>query len=146
MAALRRRRLSGEDCDLVAERVPLGVAPRHLVVHRPSLTIDGHTFTDVTLGGWAYGPEIGSAPVAVVVGGITASPFPFGDGRDDEQSEVEPWWPAMAAPGLIDPSRYTVLCPCWPGNGSTWQGFDDPATIPAISVPEIGRASCRERV
>jgi homoserine dehydrogenase len=27
-----------------------------------------------------------------------------------------------------------VLCPCWPGNGSTWQGFDDPATTPGISV------------
>ena len=28
----------------------------------------------------------------------------------------------------------TVLCPCWPGNGSTWRGFDEAAHLPAISV------------
>ena len=27
----------------------------------------------------------------------------------------------------------TVLCPCWPGNGSTWQGFDE-GPIPALSA------------
>jgi pimeloyl-ACP methyl ester carboxylesterase len=27
-----------------------------------------------------------------------------------------------------------VLCPCWPGNGSTWRGFDGPDAPPAISV------------
>jgi homoserine dehydrogenase len=26
-----------------------------------------------------------------------------------------------------------VLCPCWPGNGSTWRGFDD-GPIPALSA------------
>ncbi|MGQ0732394.1 MAG: homoserine dehydrogenase, partial [Acidobacteriota bacterium] len=105
--------------------------PRHLTVERASLTVEGHTLHDVSLGGWAYGPELGTAPVVIVVGGITASPFPFGDDREDEVRE--PWWPALCAPDLIDPSRHTVLCPCWPGNGSTWRGFDE-GPLPAISV------------
>src|SRR5262249_39659819 len=63
---------------------------------------------------------LGAAPVVVVVGGITASPFPFGD----PTSSAEAWWPALQAPDLVDPSRATVLCPCWPGNGSTWRGFE----------------------
>jgi len=48
---------------------------------------------------------------------------------------IEPWWPALRTDDLVDPSRQTVLCPCWPGNGSTWAGFDDPGfVLPAISV------------
>lgn len=97
------------------------------------MTIEGHILTDVSLGGWVYGPELGTAPVVVIVGGITASPFPFGDGRDTIDEGSEAWWPALCAPDLIDPTRHTVLCPSWPGNGSTWRGFDD-ATMPAISV------------
>ena len=57
------------------------VTPRRLDVRRAAITIEGHALTDVSLGGWAYGPELGTAPVVVIVGGITASPFPFGDGR-----------------------------------------------------------------
>ena len=57
------------------------VVPRPLVVERASLTIEGHALRDVSLGGWVYGPELGTAPVVVIVGGITASPFPFGDGE-----------------------------------------------------------------
>jgi homoserine dehydrogenase len=116
------------------DTVLTAVVPRPLDVRRPSIAIDGHTLTDVALGGWAYGPELGTAPVVVVIGGITASPFPFGDGRGDAQGGSDPWWPALNAPDLIDPSRMTVLCPCWPGNGSTWRGFDDPAAAPAVSV------------
>jgi homoserine dehydrogenase len=100
------------------------------VVARERMQVEGHPLEQVSLAGWAYGPELGTAPVVVIVGGITASPFPFGDG-----DAVEAWWPALRAPDLIDPSRQTVLCPCWPGNGSTWRGFDDASTpIPAISV------------
>jgi homoserine dehydrogenase len=109
-------------------------SPRRLVVERPSMTIEGRALADVLLGGWAYGPEIGTAPAVVVVGGITASPFPFGDGDPAQAQGREAWWPALNAPDLIDPAKYTVLCPCWPGNGSTWRGFDDPITPPAISV------------
>jgi homoserine dehydrogenase len=108
--------------------------PRHVEVTCPSITIDGHVLHDVKLGGWIYGPELGTAPVAVIVGGITASPFPFGDGREEGEEPIEAWWPALGAADLINPERYTVLCPCWPGNGSTWSGFDDPATTPAISA------------
>jgi homoserine dehydrogenase len=88
------------------------------------MTIEGHLLADVSLAGFAYGPPLGSAPVTVVVGGITASPFPLGDGRADEAGGTEPWWPALFAPDLIDIARTTVVCPCWPGNGSTWEGFE----------------------
>ena len=107
-------------------------SPRRLDVKRPSMTIEGHELVDVHLSGWVYGPEIGTAPAAVIVGGITASPFPFGD--PTEPKEREAWWPALCAPDLIDPTRYTVLCPSWPGNGSTWRGFEDDVEPPAISV------------
>ncbi len=56
---------------------------RRLDVARPALVIEGHPLSDVTLSGWAYGPDLGTAPVVVVVGGITASPFPLGDGRGE---------------------------------------------------------------
>jgi homoserine dehydrogenase len=110
------------------------VVPRRLDVHRPTITIDGHALTDVVLGGWAYGPELGTAPVVVVVGGITASPFPLGDGKGEAQGGTDPWWPALFGADLIDPTTMTVLCPCWPGNGSTWHGFDEDDHLPAISV------------
>ncbi len=108
--------------------------PRRLDVTRPALAIEGYALIDVTLSGWAYGPELGTAPVVVVVGGITASPFPFGDGRGEANGGSDAWWPALFAPDLIDVTRTTVLCPCWPGNGSTWRGLDDPDPPPAISV------------
>lgn len=108
--------------------------PRRVLVERASVIIDGHTLTHVVLGGWAYGPDLGTAPVVVVVGGITASPFPLGDDRADAGESREAWWPALFAPDLIDPARHTVLCPCWPGNGSTWREFDDQEQPPAISV------------
>ncbi len=107
---------------------------RRLDVARPSLVIEGHALSEVVLSGWAYGPELGTAPVVVVVGGITASPFPFGDGRGEGHGGTDAWWPALFAPDLIDVSRMTVLCPCWPGNGSTWRGLDEPGPPPAISV------------
>jgi homoserine dehydrogenase len=121
--------------NLVSSIVGYDLRTRPLVVERPSMTIEGHVLADVSLGGWAYGPELGTAPVVVIVGGITASPFPFGDGRPVAEGGHEPWWQALCAPDLIDPARNTVLCPSWPGNGSTWRGFDDDAaTLPAISV------------
>ena len=83
--------------------------------------VEGHALEDIVLGGYVLGAALGSAPVVIVVGGITASPFPFGD----PQSGADAWWPALEAPDLVDLERMTVLCPCWPGNGSTWRGFDD---------------------
>ena len=105
--------------------------PRQLTVERPSMTIDGRALADVSLSGFAYGPDLGTAPVVIIVGGITASPFPLGDNRPGAPEAHEAWWPAMFGPGQIDPARHTVLCPCWPGNGSTWRGFDDPTPRPA---------------
>ena len=108
--------------------------PRRLVVEPLSITIEGRALEDVQLGGWVYGPELGTAPVVVIVGGITASPFPFGDGQAEAEDARAAWWPSLCAHDLIDPAKHTVLCPSWPGNGSTWRGFDDPGAIEAISI------------
>ena len=94
--------------------------PRRLVVRVGAMAVEGHALHDVELAGYALGPELGTAPVVVIVGGITASPFPFGDG-----AEQDAWWPALAAHDLVDPARHTVLAVAWPGNGSTWRGFAD---------------------
>ncbi len=108
--------------------------PRRLVIEHLSITIEGRALDDVQLGGWVYGPELGTAPVVVIVGGITASPFPFGDGQAEGDDARAAWWPALCAPDLIDPAKHTVLCPSWPGNGSTWKGFDDRGAIESISI------------
>ena len=111
---------------------PAAATPRRHDVTAATMTIEGHTLADVSLAGWAYGPPTGTAPVTVVVGGITASPFPLGDQRAEVAGGTEPWWPALFAPDLIDITRTTVVCPCWPGNGSTWRGFDE--ATPGLSV------------
>ena len=108
--------------------------PRRLVIEHLSIPIEGRVLEDVQLGGWVYGPELGTAPVVLIVGGITASPFPFGDGQAEGDDPRSAWWPALCAPDLIDPAKHTVLCPSWPGNGSTWRGFDDPLSHETISV------------
>ncbi|HTR50971.1 MAG TPA: homoserine dehydrogenase [Kofleriaceae bacterium] len=112
-------------------------APRRLVVHREAMVIEGHALADVELAGYALGPELGTAPIVVVVGGITASPFPFGDGDGHEA-----WWPALDGPDRIDPAHTTVLVPCWPGNGSTWRDFDDPG----IALPPLSAAGLADLV
>ena len=104
-------------------------SPRRVAVHRDTLVVEGHALEDVTLAGHVLGCDLGTAPVVLIVGGITASPFPFGD----QATASEPWWPSLAAADLIDPSRQTVLAPCWPGNGSTWRGFDE-GPLPPLSA------------
>ncbi len=116
----------------IASLPEVGTAPQWVEVHRDSMVIEGHALDHVVLGGYILGAPLGTAPVVIVVGGITASPFPFGNGLDGD-AEIEPWWPSLAAADLIDPVRMTILCPCWPGNGSTWRGFDD-GPIPPLSA------------
>jgi homoserine dehydrogenase len=94
------------------------------------MVVEGHALAGVVLAGYLVGQPLGTAPVVIVVGGITASPFPFGD----PASATEAWWPALQAPDLVDPSTATVLCPAWPGNGSTWRGFDDGAIAPLSAL------------
>ncbi|MEO8705904.1 MAG: homoserine dehydrogenase, partial [Kofleriaceae bacterium] len=113
----------------IAPLTQLPLAPVPASVHRAAMTVEGHALEAVELGGYVLGAPLGTAPVVIIVGGITASPFPFGD----PTTGAEPWWPALHAADLIDPATMTVLCPCWPGNGSTWRGFDD-GPIPAISA------------
>ncbi len=103
--------------------------PRREEVKRDAMVVEGHALEQVVLSGYVLGAPLGTAPVVIIVGGITASPFPFGDSA----SAAEPWWPALHGTDLIDPERTTVLCPCWPGNGSTWKGFDD-GPIPTLSA------------
>src|SRR3569623_206075 len=102
---------------------------RRLEVHREQMVIEGHALEDVALAGTLLGAPLGTAPVVLVVGGITASPYPFGDAA----TGAEPWWPALEAEDLIDPARQTVLAGCWPGNGSTWRGCDS-APLPPLSA------------
>ena len=104
-------------------------APQRHEVRREAMVVEGHALAGVELAGYLIGQPLGAAPVVIVVGGITASPFPFGD----PTSSAEAWWPALQAPDLVDPNRATVLCPCWPGNGSTWRGFND-GVIPPLSA------------
>jgi homoserine dehydrogenase len=113
----------------IAPARELSFTPQHASVRRESMVVEGHALEEVALGGYLLGAPLGTAPVVIIVGGITASPFPFGNAESGE----EPWWPALNSPELIDPARMTVLCPCWPGNGSTWRGFDEGA-IPALSA------------
>ncbi|HUS29008.1 MAG TPA: homoserine dehydrogenase [Kofleriaceae bacterium] len=101
--------------------------PRRLEVRRDAMVVEGHALEEVLLAGYALGPELGTAPVVLIVGGITASPFPFGG------PDADAWWPSLIAADLIDPTRHTVLALCWPGNGSTWRGFDDGA-LPPLSA------------
>jgi homoserine dehydrogenase len=105
------------------------LSPRRLSVRPGKLRIDEQELEEVELGGWTYGPELGTAPVVLVVGGITATPFPFGDGQGKA-----PWWPALLAEDLVDPSRVTVLCPEWPGNGSHFRGIDESKEAMHLSV------------
>ncbi|CAN5438676.1 hypothetical protein BH11MYX1_BH11MYX1_07400 [soil metagenome] len=91
------------------------------------MIVEGHVLHEVALAGFAVGAELGpETPIAVIVGGITASPFPFGSGDDQEA-----WWPSLGP--LLDLEHTAVLAPCWPGNGSTWRDFETGAQ-PALSA------------
>jgi len=105
-------------------------SPRRLVVTRDALTIEGHALYDVELAGFAIGAALAAGtPIAIIVGGITASPFPFG-GEDSE-----PWWPAIEP--LLDLERTTVLTLCWPGNGSTWRDLDAGPPLSALGLADL---------
>jgi len=115
---------------------PAATVPQPLTVTLAQVPLAGHLLREVTLRGYWLGQPLGSAPVVVPVGGITASPFPFGDG------EHPGWWPALLAADLIDPQQHTILCPCWPGNGTTWQGLTGPvaevvAQLPLLSALDL---------
>lgn len=108
-------------------------APQVLEVAIPALHLAGRTLRGVVLRGYVSGAPLGSAPVIMPVGGITASPFPFGDGGDQA-----PWWPALLGDGLVDLERHTVVCIAWPGNGSTWEGLEDAGVeLPALSAADL---------
>ncbi len=78
----------------------------HMSVITPERLVVRHGERELV--GYALGKPLGTAPVVAIVGGITASPFPFGP---------DPWWPALEP--LVDPARNTILTLAWPGNGSS---------------------------
>lgn len=91
------------------------------------MLVEGHVLEEIELAGFAVGAELGpETPIAVIVGGITASPFPFGSGDGQEA-----WWPSLGP--LLDLEHTAVLAPCWPGNGSTWRDFET-GVQPALSA------------
>jgi homoserine dehydrogenase len=105
------------------------LTPRVLTTHHENLSADGLDLRDVTLSGVHYGCEIGTAPVFVLIGGLTADPYALGNG------EQPGWWHALAGEGCIDPTRHTVLCPALPGSGTHWASLDDPdAELQPLSV------------
>ena len=105
------------------------LTPRVLTTHHEHLSADGLDLRDVTLSGVHYGREIGTAPVFVLIGGLTADPYALGNG------EQPGWWHALAGEGCIDPTRHTVLCPALPGSGTHWASLDDPdAELQPLSV------------
>ncbi|HUE89416.1 MAG TPA: alpha/beta fold hydrolase [Vicinamibacterales bacterium] len=120
-------------CAVTSSCGPASV-PVQRTVTRDVLTIEGERLHDVSLAGWMYGRELGTAPVVVIVGGITASPFPIGDPSAPPESGRDAWWPALFGEGGIDISRCTVLCPCWPANGTTWRGLEQSTSLPRMSV------------
>src|SRR3569623_316620 len=118
----------------IAPATPHLPSTRRLEVHREQMVIEGHALADVTLVGTLLGQPVGTAPVVLVVGGITASPYPFGDAG----TGAEAWWPALAADDLIDPATQTVLAFCWPGNGSTWRAFESQAApLSALGLADL---------
>ncbi len=117
-----------------SEESLLVTSPKLLRVDRDRVSLGSIELRDVVLTGYVSGAPLGTAPIFMLVGGISASPFPFGDGKD------EGWWPALRATDLVDPAQHTILCPAWPGNGTTWAGFEDPGTaLPALGVPELAQ-------
>ncbi len=99
----------------------------------------GGTLRDVTVRGTLYGRPLGTAPVVVVEGGITANHQPFGDGREPG------WWPSLLRRDLCDPARHTILAPAVLGNGSDWfelrsAGGESAAPLPSLTPFDLAEA------
>ena len=94
-------------------------APKTYEVELDKVQLKTQTLRQVKLVGYGIGQPLGTAPTYLLMGGITASPFPFGTPK------LEAWWPALCAEDLVDPEQHTILTFAWPGNGSSWQGFTE---------------------
>lgn len=114
-------------------------------LHLDCLALGAHTLSDVQIRGTVGGVPLGEGPVFMLMGGITASPYPFGDG------EQPGWWSALQGPTRIDPGRHTVLCPAMPNDGTTWAGIDDGPRISADDMAVLvdrwlGHIGCTQPV
>ncbi len=101
-----------------------------VVARRDSFALGQRTLQNVVLRGVRFGCPVGDAPLVLVIGGITASPYPL------DHAEHTGWWPAMGAPELLDPQRQTILTFRWPGSGSQWDGMGDP-DAQSLSVSDL---------
>ncbi len=105
-----------------------------LLAEHATLALGPHRLDALSLGGACYGRPVGDAPVTVLMGGITASPWAFG-GADGGPGAG--WWPALLGDGLLDPARETLLCPALPGSGTTWRGLDERSEAAARALPRL---------
>ena len=103
----RRRCLDAGARLLHVSRTMSAITPERLVVPRSPMvskaTRSRTSSSPATCSGRRSAPRRSSS----IVGGITASPFPFGDAGDRRRAVVA----GARAPDLIDPARTTVLVP-----------------------------------
>jgi homoserine dehydrogenase len=112
----------------------MSTAPRTLTHHLDTLHVEGTALSDLTLSGTLYGQPLGTAPVFVLLGGLTSDPYPLG--RDGDPG----WWHALRGPGLLDLDQHTVLSPALPGSGTTWASLEDPdQPLPPLSVAGLAQ-------
>ncbi len=95
----------------------------------------GHTVaSDLQLRGYQCGVPLGQGDIYVIMGGITASPFPFGSPKHN------PWWPALRNEQLVNLSETTVLTMALPGMGSSWKELESvqsPQDLPPVSIADL---------
>ncbi len=118
--------------------MPIALPPDHLLPRpwplagRVDLPLElGGVLTDVALRGFAWGQPLGTAPVVVLAGGITADALPLGDGTQPG------WWQALEAAGLLPLDRLTVLAPGTLGNVSDWPALQTLDGTAAVAVPRL---------
>ncbi|MBU2525842.1 MAG: alpha/beta fold hydrolase [Bacteroidetes bacterium] len=78
-------------------------------------TEKGHTLANVALTYETFGPELGQAPVVLVVHALTGNSKVCG---------AKGWWQDVIGPNkAIDTNHYTVFAPNIPGNGYTGSAY-----------------------
>lgn len=114
--------------------------PRALHARADLRTELGAILRAVDLRGHAYGQPLGTAPVVVLAGGITADALPLGDGQQPG------WWQALHACGLLDSERQTILAPGTLGNVSDWPHLraldgSDVTELPRLTPFDLAEAT-----
>ena len=116
---------------------PLPTPHVHAVVRDVPLELGG-VLRDVHLRGHVYGAPLGTGPVYVLAGGITADALPLGDGTQPG------WWQALA--DVLDLTQSTVLAPGTLGNVSDWPELraierSDTLDLPRLTPLDMAQAT-----